>query len=71
MKKTVFLLQLLLLALSGNAALSMEMTSQSGDTAKINGQASAWINGNYNKDFSFASGVRYIPSAYYGVRTRG
>ncbi|MDX9946615.1 MAG: hypothetical protein RBS38_04550 [Bacteroidales bacterium] len=71
MRKAILTLQVLMLAFSGNEALSTEMFSAAGDTAKISGQASAWINGNQNNDFSFASGIRYIPSAYYGVRSGG
>ncbi|MFZ2339285.1 MAG: hypothetical protein WAW07_06110 [Bacteroidales bacterium] len=71
MSLAILTLQVLMLAFSGNEALSTEMFSAAGDTAKIIGQASAWINGNQNNDFSFASGIRYIPSAYYGVKTGG
>lgn len=69
--KSALILRIFLFTLSGNQAFSIELSSPAGDTAKINGQASVWINGNHNNDFSFAAGARYIPSAYYGVRTEG
>jgi hypothetical protein len=69
MLKSVLLLLALMPALSGKPSLSGDTASATVDTIMISGQASAWINGNHNNDFSFSSGIRYIPSAYYGIRT--
>lgn len=71
MLKSLIILHLIIIVLPGNQAYARETVPETGDTARINGQASAWINGNQNTDFSLASGVRYIPAAYYGIRTEG